>query len=623
VGVLLRRRIVLLRVVFFSFLLLLVSPVAHAAKRVALVIGNSSYRYAGELANPKNDATDMVTALEMHGFTVIPGLDLNRAGLDQKIRAFETALRGAEVGVFFYAGHGLQVSGQNYIVPTDAQLATPAALELELIRLEVVQRIMESENRTNILFLDACRNNPLARNLAQAMGTRSTAIGRGLAPAEAGYGTLVSYSTQPGNVALDGTGGARNSPFTGALVKHMTSSGEDLSRILISVRRDVYQATEGKQVPWEHSALMGPFYFKTPPNLRPPISPRADASDAARSQDAVEQGKAAQNRGEFDQAIAALSEAMRLDPNNPHAPKYRADAYESKNDLDRAMRDYNEAIRLDPTFAAAFNNRGNLYKKVKDFNRAIEDYTEAIRLDPTLAFAVYNRGSAYARKKDFDKAIIDYSNAIRMNGKWVEAFYARGFAYVMKKDFYRAIEDYSEVVRLDPKQAGAFSNRAKAYLEMKDFDRAIANFNEAIRLDSTLVNAFLGRGDAYHSQKDFDKAIPDYNEAIRLDSTVVNAFWGRGNVYHSKKDFDKAILDYSEAIRLDSTFVDAFWGRGNAYWSKGDFDRAMADFREMINLNPKDARAHYRMGLAKKMRGDKSGDADIAKARQLDPSVGK
>ena len=231
----------LLRVVLFSFLLLSVSPVAHADKRVALVIGNSSYRYAGELVNPKNDATDIIAALERHGFDVIPGIDLNKAALDQKIRDFERALRGGEVGVFFYAGHGLQVAGQNYIVPTDAQLATPAALELELMRLELVQRIMEREDRTNILFLDACRNNPLARNLEQAMGTRSAAIGRGLAPVEAGYGTLVSFSTAPGTVASDGAGGARNSPFTAALVKHVSSSSEDLSRILIAVRRDVFK----------------------------------------------------------------------------------------------------------------------------------------------------------------------------------------------------------------------------------------------------------------------------------------------------------------------------------------------------------------------------------------------
>jgi uncharacterized caspase-like protein len=118
---------------------------------------------------------------------------------------------------------------------------------------------MERETSTNSSFLDACRNTPLSRNLARAMGTRSTEIGRGLAAVESGIGTLISFSTQPGNVALDGTG--RNSPFAGALVKHMARTRDDLSAILINVRNDVMKETQRKQVPWEHSALTGRVYF--------------------------------------------------------------------------------------------------------------------------------------------------------------------------------------------------------------------------------------------------------------------------------------------------------------------------------------------------------------------------
>ena len=122
---------------------------------------------------------------------------------------------------------------------------------------------MEREAQTNILFLDACRDNPLARNLARAMGTRSTDIGRGLAHVESGVGTLISFSTRPGNVALDGTG--RNSPFAGALVKQLSSTNDDLFGILVAVRNDVMRETQRKQVPWEHSALTGQFYFSSAP----------------------------------------------------------------------------------------------------------------------------------------------------------------------------------------------------------------------------------------------------------------------------------------------------------------------------------------------------------------------
>ena len=167
-------------------LLLCVGSAAHAGKRVALVIGNSAYQHSGELANTRNDATDMAAALRAHGFQVIDGFDLDKPAFERKVRDFAAALVGAEVGVFFYAGHGMQVSGQNYLVPIDAQLKTPSALDFEMVRLDLVQRTMEREAPTNILFLDACRDNPLAPNLARAMGTRSTDIGRGLAAAESG-----------------------------------------------------------------------------------------------------------------------------------------------------------------------------------------------------------------------------------------------------------------------------------------------------------------------------------------------------------------------------------------------------------------------------------------------------
>jgi uncharacterized caspase-like protein len=147
---------------------------------------------------------------------------------------------------------------------------TAAAIDFEMLRLDTVQRIMESEAKTNILFLDACRNNPLSRNLARAMGTRSASVGSGLASAESGIGTLISFSTQPGNVALDGTG--RNSPYALALAKQILTPDKDLSASLITVRNEVMAATRRSQVPWEHSALTASFYFSRSSKITAPAS---------------------------------------------------------------------------------------------------------------------------------------------------------------------------------------------------------------------------------------------------------------------------------------------------------------------------------------------------------------
>ena len=234
---------------------------AAAETRVALVVGNSAYRSTTPLANPLNDARDMAAALKSVGFDVVEALDADRRKLDGAMRAFTDKLASADVALFFYAGHGLQLGLQNYLVPIDAKLERERDLEFETVKLEFVLRQMEieREGKTTIVILDACRDNPLARNLARSMGTRSTAIGRGLAAASTGLGTFIAYSTQPGNVALDGQG--RNSPFTAALVKHMATKGRNLPATMIEVRKEVVAATDGKQVPWDHSALTGDFFF--------------------------------------------------------------------------------------------------------------------------------------------------------------------------------------------------------------------------------------------------------------------------------------------------------------------------------------------------------------------------
>jgi uncharacterized caspase-like protein len=235
---------------------------AQAEKRLALVIGNSAYQHTSELKNPRNDAVDMAAALKGLKFEVVEGFDLDKRTMEITVRKFAQALKNADVALFFYAGHGLQVNGQNYLVPIDARLEDATGLDFEMIRLDLVHRAMERETKANLIFLDACRDNPLSRNLARAMGTRSGDIGHGLAPVESGVGTLISFSTQPGNVALDGEG--RNSPFASALAKRIRTEGEDLSSILISVRNDVMEATRNRQIPWEHSALRSKFFFSAP-----------------------------------------------------------------------------------------------------------------------------------------------------------------------------------------------------------------------------------------------------------------------------------------------------------------------------------------------------------------------
>ncbi len=185
-------------------------------RRVALVIGNGGYRHASPLKNPANDAKAMASTLKGLGFEVVggdrDGVDLDYGTMAARLRDFGRKLReGGEVAttLLFFAGHALQVGGRNYLVPVDAALAYEADVGSELFELQYILNQMERPNRTSIVLLDACRNNPLARNLARAMGlgdARSAGIVEGLAEQKVVAGTLIAYATQPGHVAYDGDG---------------------------------------------------------------------------------------------------------------------------------------------------------------------------------------------------------------------------------------------------------------------------------------------------------------------------------------------------------------------------------------------------------------------------------
>lgn len=176
--------------------LVLQAEPASAERRVALVIGNSSYQHTSPLPNPSNDAKDIASALRRLDFQVIVGLDLTKREMESVVQEFTARLVGVDVALFFYAGHSLQVVKQNFLMPIDARLAREAAVDFETIPLTLVLRHMQAEAKTNLVFLDACRDNPLARTISRTAATRSSYFSRGLAQVEAGgISTLISFST--------------------------------------------------------------------------------------------------------------------------------------------------------------------------------------------------------------------------------------------------------------------------------------------------------------------------------------------------------------------------------------------------------------------------------------------
>ena len=246
-----------------------------SAERHAFVIGNSDYVFAGQLPNPRNDATDVASALTRLGYAVTYGEDLTRAQFLIKFQDFTQGLEKDDLALIFYAGHGLQLAGENYIVPVDAELVDEEQAKQQLVSLNALLTDLSRSTRNRIIILDACRNNPFAEEIARSLITRGEPT-RGLAKVFAGVGSYIAFSTQPGNVALDGTG--RNSPFVSAFLDHIATDHMDVHAVMRRVRADVQGATSARQIPWESSSLIEDIAFAPDtPNATPTV-PEAPAA---------------------------------------------------------------------------------------------------------------------------------------------------------------------------------------------------------------------------------------------------------------------------------------------------------------------------------------------------------
>lgn len=258
---------------------LIQAPAADRSKRVALVIGNGAYANAPPLKNPPNDASLVATTLRRLGFEVSVGTDRSQREMKQLIRQFGQRLRsGGGVGLFYYAGHGVQSKGHNYLVPVDADIQSEADLEDISVDVNYVLGMMDdAQNGLNIVILDACRNNPFGRGFRSAQG--------GLAQVKAPTGTLIAYATSPDSTAADGDRG--NSPYTEELVRQMEAPGVVLETMFRRVTEKVSARTAGRQEPWVSDNHKGDFYFTEGVNTSNPLSKtdRPDnISEASREQ---------------------------------------------------------------------------------------------------------------------------------------------------------------------------------------------------------------------------------------------------------------------------------------------------------------------------------------------------
>ena len=462
-------------VVSLLCLLTSISPTV-AGTRLALVLGNSKYQAVPALDNPANDAADLAQALRGVGFEVIEQRDATRDIMAKAVRDFSERLRGADIALFFYAGHGLQMNGENYLLPVDARIETQADVRFNTINLTDIQQEMEQSGtgRANIIILDACRNNPFADKLAGGRGIASRGLGRIDATGE---GSLIVYSTQPNNVALDGTG--RNSPFTAALIRHVATPGLEVRQMLSRVRGDVLDATDHNQRPWDSSSLVGDVFLAGPPAVggvppqppqpRPavaavqpppppvPSTPRTDTLPAVvhecdRLTAPVNPGVAATM--DWKHVVDVCEAAVAAMPHEPHFQFALGKAYFYTKNYVEAVRHLTMAGDAAPeaenALAYCFENGLGV---VKNDQRAFELYSKAAAAGS--AVGMENVATSYVRgmyvKQDFGKALDWYEKSIEAGNEAslqpIGNMYFNGQG--VPKDYETAARYFQQAVDLD------------------------------------------------------------------------------------------------------------------------------------------------------------------------------
>lgn len=420
--------------IFRLLVVLVLLAVAHsaaAAERVALIIGNGAYENATALPNPKNDADDTKRLLVDLGFEVIHGVDLDREEMEITIREFAASSASASVVLFFYAGHGMQVEGQNYLIPIDAKLEERTALDFEAINVDKVLRYMSGDDKVALVFLDACRNNPLARTFARSLGpTRATLVGGGLAPTTtAGSGLFIAYATAPNDVALDGDG--RNSPFTAALLHHLPTPNLEIQQVMTRVKATVQNETQGRQRPWHNSDLGSEVFLVTAPATPVAVDDQhvyqswlelKTSDDVAALQGFIQRFP---NSKEAAEARSRLNQLAAV-PKPPFEPSVPSDAV-------MRCRRLSAVLTSDKVAGVPGTRPDQVYSACK---RAVEDHPE----DKELAWALVKASENIGRQQEYDQYL-----AIAANLGHPDALYS--YAYALDSSWMR------DTIPFDPSKA--------------------------------------------------------------------------------------------------------------------------------------------------------------------------
>ena len=463
--------------------------IERSTQRKALLIGNDAYAQV-PLRGAVHDARALDVVLSKQGFESLVLTDATLRQIDDAVDRFVQQLRPGDVALFYYAGHGIQLEGENYLVPIDFRGRDEADAKYESYSISRIQDRMHAAGASlKILILDACRTNPFRL---------SRSAGGGLAAMNTGRGTYIAFATAPGKVAVETTnaGGL----FTSSLIRALGRPGWSLNEIFDHVRADVDEQTKGQQLPWTASSVIGNFYFTvgdrresapTPAKPVPAITERAKAQVSSRP-------RTSQEEALFQSANASA----------------RGKRY------DNAIRDFGALLETNPTDAGAWMGRGHAYYRIGQLARAKDDLTRALELSPGDLNAHMNRAMVHKSLGEFGRALADIDEALKIRPSspiWME----RSLVHLEQREYAAAIEDSNQVLKQSPGHAWAMNNRGYARMMLREFTAALADFNVALAADSKNVKALRNRSQLYFRLGETDRGLADLVEAAKIDGGQV------------------------------------------------------------------------------------------------------
>ena len=564
----------MIRLIVFLFLFSTISLSAQEEKRLALVIGNANYT-VGELKNPVNDALLMANAFDSLGFDVI--LDTNiqtKYEFVEVIKEFDSRREDYDVGFVYYAGHGIQVGSENYMIPTNEELKKEDDVYYYGINVQMIIRILtRSSDQVNVLILDACRNNPFEQNWHR---NRSFNQGNGLAKMQAPMGSLIAFATTAGNVAPDGDG--ENSIYCTALWNNMFKEHVSLDQFFRNVRSEVLEKTNGQQQTEESTQLTGETFYLVPSNF-------------SRKYRIIDSLIAQEN---YFEALDLAQEVLFESPEK-EAVLLKAEIYNLLGEYNKEIEHLNKYQLVFPQWIRLLEIRGATYEELEKFNEAKHVYKKIINLDSTHSDAQLYLAICHEYLNELDSAIAAYSKAIKLDSTQTEYLSYRSDSYLLIGDTLKALEDLNKALLKNDTAWTAYSRIAELYEGINQMDKAYETYQKLIDSENTpafelshalnnqaLILEELDRPE--EAAKNLSIILDNFKDTLSED-LIATAYRNLADLYFNKLDNpQKALEAYRNSIELDP-WQGTFKNLIDVHLSLGDTIEALSVSDELLQLD--------------------------------------